>query len=167
MRPVILIAWREYKQYVLSRGFLMFLVMFPLIVLLGAGAIGFIESSRPTRAFVVIDGAGGYADAIDQEIDRQQRRAALSAWDLWVAAALDPAKMTAKDLPAPFAPDAVTFARIERSRKPEASRPALRRCDRRCAPAFPFSGRRKDSSSALKPAASSTPGFRQPKRSRP
>ncbi len=113
MRPVFLIAWREYKQYVLSRGFLMFLVMFPLIVFLGAGAIGFIESSRPTRAFVVIDGAGGYAEAIDQEIERQQRRAALSAWDLWVVTALDPAKLKPDDLPAPFAPDAVTFARIE------------------------------------------------------
>jgi ABC-2 type transport system permease protein len=112
MRPVLLIAWREYKQYVFSRGFLMFLVMFPAIVLLGAAAIGFLESSRPTRAFVVIDAAGGYADAIDNEIDRQHQREVLNAWGQWVSVALDPAKMAPKDLPEPFAPDAVTYERI-------------------------------------------------------
>jgi ABC-2 type transport system permease protein len=133
MRPVLLIAWREYKQYVLSRGFLMFLVMFPLIVVLGAGAISFIEAARPTRAFVVIDSAGGYAAAIDKEIDRQHRRETLNAWDLWLGAALDPAKMKADEAPAPFAPDAVTFARIEAFEKAggveaglEIVRPALR-----------------------------------------
>jgi len=112
MRPVFLIAWREYKQYVLSRGFLMFLVMFPLLVIAGGGALGLMQSARPTRAFVVVDAAGGYAEAIDREIARQHQRETLAAWDQWVAAALDPAKKKADDLPAPFAPDAVTFARI-------------------------------------------------------
>jgi len=113
MRPVFLIAWREYKQYVLSRGFLMFLVMFPLLVVLGGAALGLLQSSRPTRAFVVVDAAGGYADAIDREIARQHQREQLGEWDRWVAVALDPARRKAEDLPPPFAPDAVTFARIE------------------------------------------------------
>ncbi len=133
MKPVLLIAWREYKQYVLSRGFLMFLILFPLIVVLGAAAIGFLETSRPTRAFVVIDAAGGYVEAIDKEIDRQHRRETLNAWDQWVGIALDPAKMKAAELPAPFAPDAVTFARMERFAEAggvdaglEIVRPALR-----------------------------------------
>lgn len=134
MRPVLLIAWREYKQYVLSRGFLMFLVMFPLIVVIGTMAIGFLESSRPTRAFVVIDAADGYAEAIDKEIDRQHRRETLTAWDQWVRVAVDPARAKTEELPAPFAPDAVTFGRMEAFRSAggveaglEIVRPFLRR----------------------------------------
>ncbi|MFN0024201.1 MAG: ABC transporter permease [Parvularculaceae bacterium] len=113
MRPVFLIAWREYKQYVFSRGFLMFLVMFPLIVIVGGAALGYLQSAKPTRAFVVVDAAGGYAEAIDREIDRQHQREALAAFDQWVAIAVDPAKRKAEDLPAPFAPGAVTFARLK------------------------------------------------------
>lgn len=113
MRPVFLIAWREYKQYVLSRGFLMFLVLFPLLVVLGGAAIGFMQAAAPVRSFVVVDEAGGYAEAIDLEIDRQQQRKALDAWDQWVAVALDPAKLDPDDLQAPFAPGAVTFARLQ------------------------------------------------------
>lgn len=113
MRPVLLIAWREYKQYVLSRGFLMFLILFPLLVVLGGAAVGLLQSSKPVRAFVVVDDAGGYVEAIDREIARQHQREALAAWDQWVQIALDPAKQKAADLPAPFAPDAVTFARLE------------------------------------------------------
>jgi ABC-2 type transport system permease protein len=113
MRPVFLIAWREYKQYVLSRGFLMFLILFPLIVLLGGAAIGFMQAAKPVRAFIVVDEAGGYADAIDREITRQHSRETLNAWDQWLAVALDPAKKKAADLPAPFAPDAVTYGRLK------------------------------------------------------
>ncbi len=113
MRPVFLIAWREYRQYVLSRGFLMFLVMFPLLVLAGGAALGLMQSSKPTRAFVVVDAAGGYAEAIDREIARQHQREALGAWDAWLAVALDPTKKKAEDLPAPFGQGAVTFARMK------------------------------------------------------
>ncbi len=113
MRPVFLIAWREYKQYVLSRGFLMFLVLFPVLVVLGGAAVGLMQSAKPVRAFAVIDGAGGYAEAIDREIARQHQRETLAAWDRWVQIALDPAKKKAEDLPAPFAPDAVTYGRLK------------------------------------------------------
>ena len=113
MRPVFLIAWREYKQYVLSRGFLMFLILFPLLVVLGGAAVGLLQSSRPVRAFAVVDDAGGYIEAIDTEIARQHQRETLAAWDQWIKIALDPAKQDADSLPAPFAPGAVTFARIE------------------------------------------------------
>ena len=113
MRPVFLIAWREYRQYVLSRGFLMFLVLFPLLVVLGGAAVGMLQSSKPVRAFTVVDEAGGYVAAIDSEIARQHQRQSLAAWDQWVAVALDPKSMKAEDLPAPFAPDAVTFSRLK------------------------------------------------------
>ena len=111
MKPVFLIAWREYKQYVLSRGFIIFLVTFPLLIALGGGAIGLLESSKPVRTFVVYDEAGGYAEAIDREIAERERFQTVSAFDLYLEAALDKSKIAPEDLPAPFAPDALTQTR--------------------------------------------------------
>ncbi|MGE0181591.1 MAG: ABC transporter permease [Parvularculaceae bacterium] len=113
MRPVFLIAWREYKQYVLSRGFLIFLISFPLLIGIGGAAMTFIETSRPLRHFVVVDEAGGYADAIDREIAERHGAAVIAAWDAYISLAVDKTKISLEDLPAPFAPAAVTRARQE------------------------------------------------------
>lgn len=111
MKPVFLIAWREYKQYILSRGFLIFLVAFPLLIGAGGLAIGLLESAKPVRHFVVYDEAGGYADAIDREIADREKFATLAAWDAYVSAAVDRLKIDPEDLPAPYAPGAVTQSR--------------------------------------------------------
>lgn len=111
MNPVFRIAWREYKQYVLSRGFLIFLVSFPLLIGLGGAAMGLLEKSKPVRHFVVYDEAGGYADAIDREIRERGEYAVVSAWDAYAEIALDKSKLRPEDLPYPFAPDALTQAR--------------------------------------------------------
>ena len=104
MSAIFQIAWREYKQYVLSRGFLLFLVMFPLGIIFGTGAIGLIENSRPLRNFVVFDEAGIYAEIIDSEIDERRRWSILGAWDTYLEIAIDPEKIDIEDLPKPFAP---------------------------------------------------------------
>lgn len=111
MNPIFLIAWREYKQYVLSRGFIIFLVTFPLLIGLGGAAMGFLESSQPVRSFVVYDEAGGYADAIDREIDDREKYTTVAMWDAYVEGAIDEAKGTEGDLPVPFAPAALTQSR--------------------------------------------------------
>ncbi len=111
MNPVLLIALREYKQYVLSRGFLIFLVSFPLLLGLGSVAMGLLATAKPVRSFVVYDEVGSYAEAIDREISERERRATIAAFDLYVAAALDRAKAKPEGLPFPFAPDALTQAR--------------------------------------------------------
>lgn len=113
MTPVFLIAWREYKQYILSRGFLIFLVTFPLIVILGGGAIGILESSKPVRTFVVYDQAGGYAEAIDREIAERERHQTIVAFDAYLEAAIDKTRIAPEDLPAPFAPNALSRTRQE------------------------------------------------------
>ena len=79
MRQILLIAWREYKQYVLSRGFLLFLVMFPVGLVAVSAAMGLVERNKPTRAFVVYDQTGQYVDDIDREIERRRLMSALSA----------------------------------------------------------------------------------------
>ena len=65
MKQSLLIAWREYKQYVFSRGFLLFLIMFPLGVIGAGAAVGFLENNKPTRHFVVYDQTGSYTAHID------------------------------------------------------------------------------------------------------
>lgn len=111
MKQVLLIAWREYKQYVLSRGFLIFLVMFPLGLAGLTAAMGFAERSKPSRVFVVYDETGQYADEIDREIARRHALATLNAWNVYLAAYAPVAAVEA--LPAPFAPDGVSDARVK------------------------------------------------------
>ena len=112
MKPVFEIAWREYKQYIFSRGFLLFLVMFPLGVLFAAGSISLIEKNRPIRHYVVYDETGAYADLIDSQIGERQLRQTIMALDLYTKIAIDPAKATSADLPYPYKPDRVSNARV-------------------------------------------------------
>jgi len=111
VRSILLIAWREYKQYVLSRGFLIFLISFPLLIGLGGAAMTFLETSRPIRHFVVFDEAGGYVEAIDREIESRFEMSVISAWDAYASVAIDKTKVSPEDLPEPFAPAAITRTR--------------------------------------------------------
>ncbi len=109
MKQVFLIAWREYKQYVFSRGFLIFLVMFPVSLVAITAAMGLVDRNKPVRAFAVFDQTGQYTDEIDHEIARRHALNTLAAWDGYVRAAI---AGDADVLPAPFAPDSVNDARV-------------------------------------------------------
>lgn len=139
MKAVFLIAWREYKQYVLSRGFLIFLVTFPVLIGLGGAAMGLLAATKPTRSFVVYDEVGGYADAIDREILERDQRGAISAFDLYLAAAIDKTKIDPENLPAPYAPGAITEERRQAffaAGGVEAARSAVAQYLKAGAPAF-------------------------------
>lgn len=139
MRSVLLIAWREYKQYVLSRGFLIFLVTFPLLLVLGGAAMGLLEASKPIRSFVVFDAAGGYADAIDREIADRDAGNLIAAWDAYLAASIDKSLIAPKDLPAPFAPGGITQKRQQAffdAGGVDAARTAVEKYLKKGAPAF-------------------------------
>lgn len=139
MRATLLIAWREYRQYILSRGFLLFLVLFPLGVLFVGAAVGFAERSKPARTFVVFDETGLYSDAIDIEIERRRKRATLSAWDAYINIAARPEALAEDSLPPPFAPAPYTPARAEAFHAAglDAARAAVAPYLRDNAPAFP------------------------------
>ncbi len=111
MKQIFLIAWREYRQYVFSRGFLLFLVMFPLGLLAIGFALEFLERNKPIRYFVVYDEISSYTDDIDREIERRYMKTAISAWDAWLSFAADPEALAAGAVPAPFAPGDVTERR--------------------------------------------------------
>jgi len=112
MIQIRLIAWREYRQYVFSRGFLLFVIMFPIgLIAIGFG-LDFLERNKPTRYFTVYDETGAYTEDIDREIERRHMRRVLSAWDSYVATAVDPAALEAGRLAAPFAPDDINEKRL-------------------------------------------------------
>ncbi len=114
MKQVFLIAWREYKQYVLSRGFLLFLVMFPLGLIAVSAALGLVEKNKPTRAFAVYDETGLYSAAIDEEIERRQFRSGIAAWDLYLAMNVAPDVIAEGKIPAPFRPAQTDVARAKK-----------------------------------------------------
>lgn len=113
MREALLIALREYKQYIFSRGFLLFLIMFPVGVIFGGAAIGLLENSRPARPFVVFDETGSYTDEIDREIERRHMAYALSAWDAYLNAMADPEALEQEQIPEPFSPSTPAVGRME------------------------------------------------------
>ena len=104
MTQILLIAWREYKQYILSRGFLLFLIMFPVALIALGAALGFLEQNKPIRTFVVYDEAGIYTDEIDREIERRRIISAIMAWDGYLRANANLDQNDAQPIPAPFAP---------------------------------------------------------------
>ena len=113
MKQILLIAWREYKQYVFSRGFLIFLVMFPVGLIAVSAAIGLVERNKPTRAFVVYDQTGQYIDDIDREIERRYLLSAITAWDLHVALNVRQDALLGGAIPEPFAPGFASEARAQ------------------------------------------------------
>lgn len=112
MTPTLLIAWREYKQYVFSRGFLLFMIMFPVGLVLLSGATAFLEHNKPIRYYAIVDQTGNYADDIDAEIQTRYERRLIAAWDEYVALNVDEQALEDKLIAAPFAPAEVDSDRL-------------------------------------------------------
>ncbi|MEZ5894596.1 MAG: hypothetical protein R3C58_15795, partial [Parvularculaceae bacterium] len=112
MRQVFLIAWREYRQYVFSRGFLIFLVMLPLSMIAFSAAIGFAERTKPVRAFAVYDETGRYVDHIDREVERRQKLIAIAAWDEYVSFHASAGAIADGQIAEPFAPGDINDSRL-------------------------------------------------------
>ncbi|NWG72242.1 MAG: ABC transporter permease [Parvularculaceae bacterium] len=111
MKPVLLIAWREFRQYVFSRGFFLFLVLMPVGVIAVAAMLGFAERAQPVRAFVAYDASGRYQQALEAEFERRRLRDVVTSFDAYVRAAVEPAALEENRIPAPFAPGPADTAR--------------------------------------------------------
>ncbi len=109
MNQILLIAWREYRQYVFSRGFLIFLFMFPLGFVAVSAAVGVAERTKPVRYFVVYDETGLYKDDILDRIERRHSYAVLDALDAYFRINLPEG---GAELPAPFAPTQIDRKRL-------------------------------------------------------
>ena len=93
----------EYRKYVFTKGFLLFLAIIPLSAAFGAGASLLNAATQPVRAFTVIDQTGLYGEAVDRVLADRTARRALSAWDAYVTG-LSITQEGAFDLAYPFDP---------------------------------------------------------------
>ncbi len=109
MKQILLIAWREYRQYVFSRGFLIFLFMFPLGFIGVSAAIGIAERTKPVRYFVVYDETGVHKDEILARIEKRRMYDVIDSLDTYFRAVLGE---RSAELPAPFAPAPLDERRI-------------------------------------------------------
>ena len=109
MKQILLIAWREYRQYVFSRGFLIFLFMFPLGFIGVSAGLGLAEQTKPVRYFVVHDETGLYEDEIVARLERRHIYDTIESLDVFFRASLGE---QSADLPGPFAPAPIDNQRI-------------------------------------------------------
>jgi ABC-2 type transport system permease protein len=79
IRRILIIAQQEFVKYVTRRGFIISLLMMPLILALSVGVSSFTSSHARTNVMTVIDLDGGYAAAIEQAVARERTRADLRA----------------------------------------------------------------------------------------
>ena len=77
MRNIYLIARREFLSYVATWGFWLSLLSVPFFMALGFGMPILIESSQPTRYYVLVDETGGRLEqAVYDQIDRSREEEA-------------------------------------------------------------------------------------------
>jgi len=117
MRGTFLIAWREYKEYVFSRGFLLLLIFAPLGLLAMFTIFRTIENSSPQRHFTVVDQTGQFASDIELYFERKNAQRIISAWDNYVRDAFErlpdnTGKSVNDLLPVPFVPAPITKDRM-------------------------------------------------------
>jgi len=79
IRRILLIARHEFVKYVTRRGFIISLMMLPLILVLSTATSSFIASHPKAQVIAVIDRAGGYAEAIGAAAEQQKARDELRA----------------------------------------------------------------------------------------
>lgn len=113
MNPILLIAWREYRQYIFSRGFLLYLLLMPIGAIVVAGMFGLAESARPIRDFAIYDASGRYEQGLADEFERRRKRDIVTGFDTYLRLAVEPAALEEKRIPAPFAPAPADAARVE------------------------------------------------------
>lgn len=94
----------EYRRYVFTWGFLLFILIVPISAAFGIGASFVNEQAAPVRPFIVIDETGRLTPTIDQALDAARARRTLEAYDAWAAVAVQPGADGLSQLPAPFAP---------------------------------------------------------------
>lgn len=96
MRNALLVAAREYGENVRTKGFWIGICIFPILIMLGIKAEGWLEGVKPTRNFVVVDQSGRFDAAIATALERTYERAVASELQKYV-------KRHGAEMPAPSA----------------------------------------------------------------
>ena len=129
MKETMIIAWREYAQYVFSRGFLLLIFLGPIGLLALFSLLTVAQSSVPVRSYLIVDQAGQYADEVENFLTRTRLRRTIAAWDAFVEINSGFSGQSDDALPAPFAPAPITRER-ERAFQDAGGLPAAREAAR-------------------------------------
>ncbi len=79
MNAIRLVAWREYMQYVTTRGFWLGMLLFPVIFGVMLFVPQWLAQSTPARTFVMVDRTGALTEAVDGALERDYQRLVLTA----------------------------------------------------------------------------------------
>lgn len=89
IRRTLLIARQEFVKFVTRRGFLISLLMVPVILALSFGMSSFTASHTRTNVMTVVDLQGGYAAAVEQAVARDTAHQELTALAAYARANID------------------------------------------------------------------------------
>lgn len=70
MRNLFLVAQREFSDNVKTKGFWLGLFVVPLIVTVSVGVGKFLEQTKPTRHFVIVDQSGAFGAVVERSLER-------------------------------------------------------------------------------------------------
>lgn len=104
MSAIFQIISHEYRRYIFTLGFLLFLLFVPAMMLLGASAIFLQEATQQSKSFVLIDRDGGWAEVIDDELSSDQADSTLQLWDNFVIGLEASGLIDPSELPSPYRP---------------------------------------------------------------
>jgi ABC-2 type transport system permease protein len=97
IRRVFVIGLQEFVKYVTRRGFLISLLMMPLILVLATAVPSFTATHPRVNVMTVVDFSGGYEEAITRALARDTSLAELSAFADYVRQNVDRRALERKD----------------------------------------------------------------------
>jgi ABC-2 type transport system permease protein len=99
MRAALLVAAREFRQVVSTRGFWVTLLVVPLAIAASIGA-SIVFAPKPGAAFTLVDASGRYGPAIERRLELDYQRDVLrnltTYVDRWKLASVDPGAVWAR-----------------------------------------------------------------------
>ncbi|MDF1798270.1 MAG: ABC transporter permease [Planctomycetota bacterium] len=106
MRPILLIALREFAENAKTKGFWIGLFLFPIIIFASIFVQELLEESTPTRNYVVVDQSGLFEEVIEDSMASMRRAELLRAIGEYQSEyAKDKPKLSDIDLEKVAAPD--------------------------------------------------------------
>ncbi len=94
MRYVVLVALREFLENVKTKGFWLGIFVVPLLATLGVTVGNLVESTKPTRDFVLVDRSGAFAGAVERALDKIHQAEVLEALGDYIQRHADPSELT-------------------------------------------------------------------------
>ncbi|MEM9234171.1 MAG: hypothetical protein AAGA69_08035, partial [Pseudomonadota bacterium] len=113
MNALLQLIAHEYRKYVFTRGFLLFILIIPMAGLFGYFAGEINDRAAPVRHFVVIDDTGEFLQVIDDALEERKAEDTVSAWDAYAAQWVMRNEDGTWPLPPLYVPGPVTPDRVD------------------------------------------------------